>query len=147
MSKPITFSKCHPKLRNYGNGLCKKCYNRDYSNKHRKTARKKNAAWTKEHPDYLANWQRNNPEKLAAAHRKYKYGLHPDEYQRKLKRQERKCAICKVVKPLVVDHDHSNGKVRDLLCKKCNLMLGFASELSKNLKAAIVYLEKWRDTL
>jgi hypothetical protein len=62
-----------------------------------------------------------------------KYGITLEEYNSMLEKQEHKCAICgdhesntrwgKTVK-LAVDHDHTTGKVRGLLCQRCNTTLG-----------------------
>jgi hypothetical protein len=45
----------------------------------------------------------------------------------------------------VVDHCHSTGKIRGILCGKCNLMLGKAEDNIEYLKSAIKYLEKYND--
>jgi hypothetical protein len=42
----------------------------------------------------------------------------------------------------VVDHCHTSGKTRGILCGKCNLMLGKAEDNIGYLKSAIKYLEK-----
>lgn len=55
------------------------------------------------------------------------YALAPGEYKALLKRQGGRCAICRKVprkRNLAVDHDHSTGKVRGLLCYMCNSALG-----------------------
>jgi hypothetical protein len=62
-------------------------------------------------------------------------------------KQDGRCKICNIVqeeliKALAVDHCHTTGKVRGLLCRECNLMLGNANDNIENLKAAIAYLEE-----
>ena len=55
-----------------------------------------------------------------------KYGITLDDYNKMLKMQKGTCCICKKFphnKSLAVDHDHKTGKVRGLLCCKCNLRL------------------------
>ncbi len=52
-----------------------------------------------------------------------------DWYRTKLQQQNRCCEICKksveeIKKRLVVDHCHTTGKVRGLLCDRCNFILG-----------------------
>lgn len=63
-----------------------------------------------------------------------RYGLTPDQYDEMLARQDGLCATCRQpetarspsggVLPLAVDHDHSTGQVRGLLCMRCNLLVG-----------------------
>lgn len=56
------------------------------------------------------------------------YGLTSEEYWKVYEYQGGKCAICQRAtgkrKKLSVDHDHSTGEVRMLLCTRCNRMLG-----------------------
>ena len=70
------------------------------------------------------------------------YGLDYNQYQTMLTEQNHSCTICNIVmKKPVVDHCHSTGKVRSLLCQHCNSMIGFAKENINTLKSAIKYLE------
>ena len=57
------------------------------------------------------------------------------------------CAICKKSgdgkwKKLCVDHDHKTGKVRQLLCRRCNMILGQAYDDSGLLADMIAYLNR-----
>jgi hypothetical protein len=62
-----------------------------------------------------------------------------------LKEQDGKCAICqcKPSKTLHLDHNHSTGKVRALLCQLCNHAIGLLKEQPEVLKRAATYLERY----
>lgn len=95
--------------------------------------------------------------KTAEATRKYRYGLTRDDIHRMLADQSYKCAICTDAigfSDVNVDHDHSccpdrnktcGDCVRSLLCKPCNLMLGYASDQPARLLAAAAYLISERE--
>lgn len=82
------------------------------------------------------------------AHLKRKYGITLDEFNKMLKKQDGKCAICGGTetrdkhKVMAVDHDHKTGKIRQLLCFKCNSALGNFNDDIQVLKKAIKYLKK-----
>jgi hypothetical protein len=59
-------------------------------------------------------------------------------------KQNNCCAIChvKVNGPLHMDHNHSTGKFRGLLCGSCNRALDLFHDNVQSLRNAIVYLEK-----
>jgi hypothetical protein len=73
-----------------------------------------------------------------------KYGLSLSDYQTFLDRADGACEICS--KPFEgephVDHDHATGVVRGLLCRACNLGLGFMADDTIRLGSAIAYLER-----
>jgi hypothetical protein len=50
--------------------------------------------------------------------------------------------ICKVRPAEHVDHDHKTGKVREVLCFTCNVMLGQAQDDPALLVRAVAYLQK-----
>lgn len=81
-----------------------------------------------------------------------KYGIEFAEYQRMLVEQNGVCACCERpesrltdagdLRMLSVDHNHTTGAVRDLLCSNCNLVLGYACDDVSVLEKAILYLHK-----
>jgi len=77
---------------------------------------------------------------------KRQYGITLDQYNQMLTVQDNRCAICNnpFTKRPCVDHNHLTGKVRQLLCVKCNSVLGFSEDNILILQNAIRYLEKWR---
>ena len=82
---------------------------------------------------------------------KMMYGLTKVQYQGMLDAQHGCCAICKrpsssFSRPLGVDHNHSTGKVRALLCGQCNSGLGMFRDDTTCMRNAIEYLEQ-HDTI
>ena len=78
-----------------------------------------------------------------AAKIKARYGLAKEEYDRMLAAQNGVCAICLKACPrgrLSVDHDHTTGVVRGLLCRRCNSMLGSWGDSEENLERALNHL-------
>ena len=75
-----------------------------------------------------------------------KYGLTVEQYETMLAGQKGRCAICrKTLKTPCVDHCHATGKVRGLLCKHCNNVLGNARDSIETLQRAIQYLRNVED--
>ena len=83
------------------------------------------------------------------------YGISLSQYEWLLTKGNGVCWIClrpetlkrqkKAPYPesLYVDHDHTTGMIRGLLCNNCNSGLGYFDDNPEILKAAIAYLEKW----
>ena len=68
-------------------------------------------------------------------------GISLVDYDAMLQRQNGACAICKRSgQALCVDHCHACGKVRGLLCGKCNSVLGFCGDSPAHLLMAAAYL-------
>lgn len=73
-----------------------------------------------------------------------KYRITPAQYDEMHRRQNGKCALClrpPATRPLEVDHDHSNGRVRGLLCFHCNKYLLRPRNTPAVLRRAIPYLQ------
>lgn len=78
------------------------------------------------------------------------YDITIDEYNLMLAKQGGSCAICKQLEKLIrgdkpqslsVDHNHRTGKIRGLLCNRCNRILGMVEENIEILRAIINYLK------
>lgn len=71
---------------------------------------------------------------------KLRYGITEEEMKALLFAQGGLCAICGSAKAAHVDHDHSSGDVRGVLCFNCNGGLGRFQDDPGVLEAAIAYL-------
>lgn len=116
-----------------------------------------------------ANFHRRREKLVAVSRAKYKqdpeywqryalrkrFGLTREAYDELYRAQAGVCAICgeaetcksklgKVV-ALTVDHCHETGRIRGLLCKKCNSCLGMMDESPVQLRRAAQYLERFSD--
>ena len=76
--------------------------------------------------------------------RRRKYGMEPDEFIQMMKNQNGLCAICseEPERGLVVDHNHSTGIVRGLLCHQCNTAIGLLKDNHIILAKATEYLKQ-----
>lgn len=93
-----------------------------------------------------------SPEDWALKNRQYwlksQYGITLEQYNEKLRQQNHKCAICstdetEVFKQLLyVDHNHTTGQIRGLLCHPCNAGLGHFKEKEELLDNAKQYLKE-----
>ena len=106
------------------------------------------------HRAYYHNVIKKNPKQLKAkllsgsfSRRKAKYGISRSEYEAMALNQKGLCAICKrePLESLRVDHDHSTGKIRALLCATCNAGLGQFHDDPEIIASAIEYLNKYRE--
>lgn len=75
-----------------------------------------------------------------------RHGITLEEFESKLQDQHYKCAICEIDLKAFgynthMDHDHSTGKLRDILCTNCNRGLGHFQDNPQFLEKAIKYLD------
>ncbi len=86
------------------------------------------------------------------------YGISLATFDKKVNQQNNLCALCQkpekyifksANKPnaLCVDHDHATGQIRDLLCRSCNLIVGYVENHTDLVKLAFDYLENHRAEL
>jgi hypothetical protein len=81
------------------------------------------------------------------------YGISIAEYREMLQMQDGRCGLCGADSPgkqtgtdkkMYVDHDHQSGKVRGLLCSRCNVGLGMFRDDPELMRRAAEYIEKAR---
>lgn len=107
-------------------------------------------------------WRDADPERARMAWRKAsnkysratKYGITREQLIAMYERQDHRCAICRCSEEEVtgrnpgifhIDHDHSTGAVRGLLCARCNTGLGQFLDDLQLVEAAAEYLREVQD--
>ncbi len=76
---------------------------------------------------------------------KRRYGISQAQFQMMTEAQRNRCAACGCSdSELCIDHDHSTGFVRALLCKKCNSALGYVDESPERCEALAQYIRDWK---
>jgi hypothetical protein len=103
----------------------------------------------------VQKWRDANPRKVLEYHWRYKgIKITYEEFEITFERQGRRCANQGCLSTTSdhtrngkevlwhLDHDHSTGKVRGILCRSCNLLLGHAKESPARLRGAANYLEE-----
>lgn len=122
-------------------GWCKSChneYNRDWGLRTGKKQKDK------------ARYARNRQDGKYNRYRLRQYDLTPEQFDDMFERQGKACAICRSTvtakgKLWAVDHDHTTGKVRAILCSNCNSGLGLFKDSTERLRAATSYLESFEE--
>jgi hypothetical protein len=70
-----------------------------------------------------------------------KYKLKQRELIELRRAQQDRCAICEDPQPQHLDHDHSTGRIRRLLCQRCNQGLGLFRDDPYLLHVAALYVK------
>lgn len=159
-AKPESCFYKHPSIR--PDGVRKKCT--DCRNNYRREAnlanpeinRRRSNSWASKNRLRLAEEARiarkNNPRKFKGYYLKKAFGITIEQYDVMLLRQKGVCAICSrpetakhqngKIKYLSVDHCHTTGKVRALLCGLCNTGIGKLRHSPELLRKAANYVEE-----
>lgn len=74
-----------------------------------------------------------------------KYGLTQQSWSKLFESQGSCCAVCRSESPnwgrgWLIDHCHTSGKIRGVVCTNCNLLIGHAQDNISILEATIKYL-------
>lgn len=110
-------------------------------------ARRQASDWALKHPEerrrIMRSWRGRTD--VQVHNRKIwikrKYDLTVDDIEQLFVAQAGACAVCEcALTKYHIDHDHASGDIRGLLCRNCNLGLGFFRDSVPNLAAAIQYL-------
>lgn len=124
----IICSVCGEKKPLYAKAKCQVCYNKTF-------VRDKTRRW--------------------ASRMKVKFGVTQEQYDSMLAAQGGCCAICGCKagqggshrnRRLAVDHDHVTGKVRQLLCHSCNMILGRLADEPQLADRIAAYLRLHAET-
>lgn len=140
--------------RRVGYGRCRPC---------RERTRGYNAKWYAENKEQAnaasADWERRNRARKSETQRvrraktgekftwdmQRRYGITPTEYAERLATQGGGCAVCGTDRcsdgrRLVVDHCHITGRVRGILCHRCNTGIGMLGDGLAGVRKALAYL-------
>ena len=147
---------CHPEKPHYAKGLCSWCYKksmmaawpsekreakRHRSNEYRNRWREEIKVRAREWYHTSQKSPKFDPLKARKMVISTRYGLKPEDVAAAIERQSGKCAICRETpSELVVDHCHKTDRFRSMLCRHCNLVIGYARENPQILAASIAYL-------
>lgn len=135
MSKICKVEGCGKKY--FAKGFCKIHYWRE-----RRQILKTIPEQKKKRNEYNKKWENKNKSKRQGYRRKSLYGITQKEYENMFLLQSGRCAICDKCVKLLVDHDHKTGKIRGLLCIKCNSAISFLDESLEILNRALEYIKK-----
>ena len=98
--------------------------------------------------------QEANPGAERSRELRRRFGLSVEDYERMLKESGNVCAVCKqpetattaqagTIRRLAIDHNHTTGQLRGLLCFRCNSVVGKIEERLDLLDAIRDYLIRW----
>ncbi len=99
---------------------------------------------------YATDFERARHERDPGYRRRQKlrlnFGITPEEYDQMVVAQAGGCAICGDpvslgLDVLEVDHDHTTGRIRGLLCGRCNKGIGLFRDDPSLLRRAVAYLQ------
>lgn len=113
-----------------------------------------NNSQTKEkRANYMREYRKKNPDVMKRIDLKKRFRISLEEFELLQQKQNYVCAIC--LKPersvdrrtqqtrhLAVDHCHTTGKIRGLLCSDCNLALGLVKDDQETLTKMLNYIKQ-----
>lgn len=130
---------------------CKACCKAEFSDSYQKNREKRKAqgaAWRAANREkwnaYSAENRVTHLRQRQSSRLRKLYTITIEDYEVMLESQDGMCAICKGHERtgtlFSVDHDHSTGVIRGLLCRSCNSGIGFFKDDIVRVQAAVDYL-------
>ena len=90
-------------------------------------------------------WKAANREKVQLynrrGHYQHHYGITISDFELIVQRQGGGCAVCGSDQELCVDHNHTTGEVRGVLCNSCNASAGKMGDSPSRLRALADYIQ------
>lgn len=120
------------KKRNAHSSVCKSCHNEYYKNYW------KNSEAYESHKARVNAYRKANEDLIKSQ----RYGISLEDFLEIKEKSQGLCMICGSAKIDAVDHCHTTGRVRGLLCKRCNVGLGYFKDDVMLLQKAINYLQQ-----
>ena len=110
----------------------------------------KKSTASKDKAAYARGWRKDNPRKSRSIDLKKMFGISIEQYEEMLHAQGGVCKICGETERrvdgvgrytnLCVDHCHSTGRIRGLLCTRCNRGIGLFGDKLEIVEMAATYL-------
>lgn len=139
---------CHPESELHCKNLCRPCYNKQAHSRRMLDPEFRARSVAKSR-----KWALDNPERAylldANKHLQRRFGITMAQYNSMLQEQNGVCAICKNpekmvtkkrVSRLAVDHCHATGRIRGLLCFKCNTSIALVETNISLLDTIKIYI-------
>jgi hypothetical protein len=131
------------------NKAARHAYKSTYYKTHKKEMDAKQKAWVETHRERSRELCREsyarNKDKRLSYDLQRKFGITKEQKVAMLNKQFGLCSICFTYvhgSSGHVDHNHDTKKLREILCSKCNTMIGLAKENIGTLLNAAEYLKK-----
>ena len=107
----------------------------------------KRQEWALKNKEHLNEWRRKNW--VTANRRLKRRGATEELYNELYEVQQGCCAVCNEPEEkfswLCIDHDHSTGRIRGLLCPNCNRGIGLLQDSSVLLEKAAKYISEAKE--
>ena len=146
----LTGDNWTPSMQKYRRYVCKSCWadrQAGYAKKDPKHKEKKQIKRVVRESEWSEDRRNKEYERRKCRYLQKTYGITFEKYTEMLRGQGFQCKICGTLDAggkgvFHVDHCHSSGKIRGLLCVNCNMMLGLVYDKTDVLMKAINYLEE-----
>lgn len=127
---------------------CEKEASKEWYLKNPEYRREKTKLWRDKNKDRVREYKIKNKMKMYFTDSKRKYGITEERFNRMLSQQKNKCCGCGMMFKFGdknttpnIDHCHKTGKIRGLLCRRCNSVLGYFKDNPKPLIKLARYLK------